>query len=260
MSGAGTGGVSGAGAGTATGLRPIFGVGCPRSGTTTFATQMSQIAGIHSLHEGIVVGEDASNQLSYLFQSTNLSSGEEAWNRRAIAERLELAKQVHPLRICDSNNTLSMNLHLVQEYFPDAKIIHLVRPPVEQVISRLPAYINAFNTGKKAPPPRPNRSTWTNVTDSVTWLPHGNLVELAAKVWQVQNETIAKTTLPRIVVETKDLSSHETWVKILDFCEIEAPVPRLDIVANVGNKKHRNTSKYNKASHYCSVYCTWKWK
>ena len=225
----------------------------------TLAHQMASQPTVEAFHEGVVVG-GRSGQLKYLFQSTDLPKGEEEWNRKALVERLELAEQIHPLRLCESNNTLSMNLDLVQEYFPDAKIIHLVRPPIEQAISRFPAYGAIFRTQKAIRQPPRNRTTWTNVGDSAIWLPHGRLIELAAKVWQLQNETIAKTKLPRITVETRELSSLETWKKILDFCEIDGPIPNLSIVANAGSKKYARGRVPREAVHYCSMYCTWKWK
>jgi tetratricopeptide (TPR) repeat protein len=119
--------------------RPVFVVGMPRSGTSLveqILTCHPQVAGAGELTEmgraAIELGRDEGTRFPY----SMLSAGEQRLRKAAgdYLDRLELASP-DALRVTDKTPTNHLFIGFIQNLFPNARVIHCVRHPLDTCLS-----------------------------------------------------------------------------------------------------------------------------
>lgn len=118
--------------------KPVFIVGMPRSGTTL----TEQILGAHP---GVAcIGEAPTMGNQYKRKSPGSLTGEDVASYadeylRMLDERVG----TEPLRVVDKHMGMERTLGLISRMFPEAKIIHCMRDPIDSCLS---AYFQNFGT------------------------------------------------------------------------------------------------------------------
>jgi hypothetical protein len=179
----------------------------------------------------------------------------EVWNRKAMALRRKFADDWPRKPIVEAAHYLSMNMDLVEEFFPEAKILHLYRPGAEvanSFINKTSQQIYANGQHRRS------MTRWTWWGDCFPlWEGCTSQVEGYARYWQACHEAISKTSLPRLIVRMEDLSSVEGWGRILDFLGLEGHVvePGRRWNARDGSRKQGPGSG---VIDLCKKWCTWR--
>jgi len=115
-----------------------FATGSGRCGTQTFGAQMQRLEHVVGLHEGrhqAYLGYRNPPKAPHLVCGSDQAR---SWNARALQIRRELfMKGEAQVGFGEGAHYLALNLDLVAEVFCDAKIVHLVRDPFDQVASMM---------------------------------------------------------------------------------------------------------------------------
>lgn len=125
--------------------RPVFIVGMPRSGTTLTEQIISSHPAVHGAGELAKV-PDLQREVTREFAEQNVQLGYPGWMTKLDAGRIgELAEAYlehigelagdEPLRVTDKMPHNFMNLGLIAVMFPNARVIHCKRDPVDTCLS-----------------------------------------------------------------------------------------------------------------------------
>jgi hypothetical protein len=213
--------------------------GSGRCGTQTFGAQMQRLKGVIGVHEGVHMAYMGARKSH---NSPHLSCGDPTAlnpNLAALRDRRDWAYHHHEKNDIraygEAAHYFGLNMELVEQVFPEARIVHIVRDPVAMVWSMLQhARHDIYENGKH----RRSAGGWTWWGDCFPLFP--GVVDRAsgfAMYWEMVNRAISRTTLPRLLVRTENLRKPETWEEILEFIGLDAEVeaPRL-----VFNAIHRS--------------------
>jgi len=240
-----------------------FGTGSGRCGTDTFGSQMQRLKGVVGVHEGL-------HRLSYRRvrpgspmppSAPHLVCGDSRardWNIKALVRRRELYMQgPEQVGYGEGAHYMALNLDLVAEIFPEARIVHLVRNPIAQLWSML-QYGGGEVYGQAGSHPR-QETHWKRWPDSFPIFPKATTrAEGFAYHWQAVNEAIEKSPLPTLLVRTEVLGEPETWEKILDFAGLDSVVTHPELVFNARSPKMKLRPMPPEVEATAKRICTWQ--
>jgi len=118
--------------------RPVFIVGMPRSGTTLTEQVLSAHPSVASIGEGAMI------PAQFVRKGTSSLTGEDI--QRYADEYLAMLDTragTQALRVVDKHIGMERTLGLISRMFPDAKIIHCLRDPIDSCLS---SYFQNFGT------------------------------------------------------------------------------------------------------------------
>lgn len=236
--------------------------GSGRCGTQTFGAQMQRLKGVIGVHEGCQV-VNLQRRNSWPQYAPHLVCGSDKareWNLAALRTRRAWAYNQHEaggmVAYGEGAHYLGLNLPLVEQVFPEARIVHLVRDPVQMVWSMMNhagPKIYARGSHERTPGGR-----WRWWGDSFpNWPGSTTRASGYAWYWQHTNEAIERTTLPRLLVRTEELRLAETWARILGFIGLDMKVDAPGLVFNARHPKRRPSVPPDVASTIVKI-CTWK--
>jgi len=236
--------------------RILFASGPGRCGTQTLGTQLGNIKGVYSFHEGISLWKFVRTKCPpapHLCWAENLDMTR--YNEQALEYRTKIFLAGQKAYV-EAAHYFAPNIDLVEDEFPSAKIIHLYRNPIEVINSYLShAQWRIYHEGKH----ERSKKMWTWWGDCfpVNKLIHSR-EEGFAYYWQLANTSLANSRLERLLVHTRELKSAETWKKILDFGEIEGSIPNPKLVYNPTPPKHLRLEVTDAVRAAAEKFCTWR--
>jgi hypothetical protein len=158
--------------------------------------------------------------------------------------------------IVEAAHYLSMNLDLIEEYFPEARIIQLYRPAPE-VVASFTGKIKQKIYGASGGHPR-TEIRWEVWGDCFPlWEGCTSQIEGYARYWQACHEAIAATSLPRVVINTGELMESSGWRKLLEFVGIEGRVINPAHRWNTRSERKRQPPSAEMIE-VCEKWCTWR--
>lgn len=230
--------------------------GSGRCGTQTFGAQMQRLQGVLGAHEG---RHQVALWNHKMKKAPNLACGDPTareWNLRALQWRKDRFLRPGNIGYGEGAHYFALNLDVLEEVFPEVRIVHLVRDPAEMIWSMMQhggPKIYKGGTHKRS------QGVWGSWNDCYP-LYEGitNQAEGYARYWQHVNETLEATALPRLLVQTSAMKEPGTWGEILDFLGLEDRVvkaPRL--MFNARHPRLRAEPAPPEVAKAVERFCTW---
>jgi hypothetical protein len=232
--------------------------GSGRCGTQTFGAQMQRLRGFVGVHEG---RQQVLLRAKGIPSAANLVCGSDdarEWNINALEQRRKMFVREGKVGYGEAAHYFGLNLDLVEEVFPEARIVHLVREPLSMVWSMMQfAGRKIYHCEGKHPR---TKHMWAQWGDCYPLYPGvTNRAEGFATYWQSVNKAIERTSLPSLLVRTEDLKEGETWRKILDFIGVEdQTVKAPEMVFNARRPQHHRIARPEYVDEAVERICTWK--
>jgi len=235
----------------------VLASGSGRCATQTMGTQFGNIKGVLNFHEGRSLWQTVHKRYGI---APNLSCGNpdaRDYNLAALRKRRnKFMGNPGQFAYVESAHYFALNLDLVELVFPEARIIHLYRDPVEVVTSYL-FHAGGHIYGDRGKHPRAAHG-WDNWGDCYRLDDHiKSRAEGFAQYWQDTNVALSKTALPRLLVQTNELQSAKTWAMVLEFTGIEGEIPSPKSKFNARSPKHK-TQPTHETLRACEQICTWR--
>lgn len=231
--------------------------GSGRCGTQTFGAQMQRLHGFIGVHEGrqqVLLGAKGVPSAPHLVCGSEESR---EWNMAALERRREMFVREGKLGYGEAAHYFGLNLDLVEEVFPEARIVHLVREPVSMVWSMMQfAGRKIYHREGKH---QRSETEWKSWRDCYPlWPCVKNRADGFATYWQRVNLAIEQTELPRLLVRTEELKKAFTWSKILDFIGVgdqQIKAPEMVFNARHPRLKREKTPPWVRET--VEKICTW---
>jgi len=239
----------------------VFGVGTGRCGTRTVAERISWMTP-NARHEGWIYRNGQRRREAKKFRHLIQGRPSSTWNTEAIYQRWKyLHSREHSF---EAAHYFTGSLDMLLEAFPEAKLLHLVRPAPEVVYSFLRWSQDGCYRAAGAhlrPPGHVVSDSWVDWCDSFPEFPGVvSRIEGYAMHWQWTNrllESVGKRLGQSryMLVWLSDLD--ERWDEVVRF--IDPPKPQ-EIELHVANKARKPfiPDEYGEVEKVCEEICTWR--